>query len=344
MVKTSVEDKLLIETIDWYYSTIQSNDYDKFDNLSEIKGICVAISSDKLTNDELVAEKHKFAGLAAYNLGELTDALKFLNISIKSGFVENEVYKTIAKINFAKREFDLAINNMSKEIKLFNGYSQAYNDRGVMQYKLGNFDDALIDFNCAIKKDKNNDVALMNRSFIRLLEGDYETALKDVTLASNVGSNLIKKRFNRAIISHALNRNDDTMDDLYAVVELDAKSSEDFYFRAQAKMHIFEFDSAIVDFEIGRASIDDVKSNIFLGDWNRFQKENEIAELLYVESIKAFLDKKSKFTTDYLMVNRAILGLKKLNVLYDQKIPSIGVVGIKSISPDMVDNYLRLYI
>ena len=61
------------------------------------------------------------------------------------------------------REFEEAMNDFNKTIKIDSNYTDAYNNRGYLYYLVGENGLALEDFNRAIKLDSNFAEAYLNR-------------------------------------------------------------------------------------------------------------------------------------------------------------------------------------
>ena len=81
----------------------------------------------------------------------------------------------------AKEDFKRALTLLDKYLKENPNDEQMYNNRGLVNRNLGNYNKALNDFNTAIKLDKNYYNAYYNRANLRLLQGNLKET--GVTLA-----------------------------------------------------------------------------------------------------------------------------------------------------------------
>lgn len=76
-----------------------------------------------------------------------------------------------------------AKNALDKAIEKFERHALAYERRGFINFKLGNFDDAMYDYNKSINIDPNNPEAYWGRAKTKLQKKDLNGAIADLELA-----------------------------------------------------------------------------------------------------------------------------------------------------------------
>jgi len=80
---------------------------------------------------------------------------------------------------FARREFDLALEDYNQVISLDSGNAEAYNNRGIVYAAQGEYELALADFSSALSNDSDYINAIINRGVISAIMGDYDAAEAD---------------------------------------------------------------------------------------------------------------------------------------------------------------------
>ncbi len=83
-------------------------------------------------------------------------------------------------IQLAKREYTEAIRYYDEAIKKKPDFADAYNNRGLAEYRNGNRETALADYTQAIGKDPAYEPAYLNRADVLLETGDAPAALTDL--------------------------------------------------------------------------------------------------------------------------------------------------------------------
>ena len=74
-----------------------------------------------------------------------------MGLSQKAPKEDAKYYNSLGLENIKKDQFDQAINNLNKAIKLKKDFASAYNNRGYAYYNKRNFDKAISDYDQAIK-------------------------------------------------------------------------------------------------------------------------------------------------------------------------------------------------
>ncbi|MGV8162338.1 MAG: tetratricopeptide repeat protein [Candidatus Nanoarchaeia archaeon] len=342
---TKVSDESLTTAIELYYAAVQSSGKQRIDELEKASQFLLQISNFDLSDKSAIANKFKYAGLAYFKMNDLGNATICLDLSTRFGVSEIDVYRTMALIHFKRRQFRQSIAKFDLEIKDHPRNSEAYNDRGVVYFKTGKIEKAHVDFNRAIYKNKNNVGARMNRANTNSLKGNYEAALEDVAFVLGMNPNSTQALYSKAILNYVLEEQEEFKNTLIKATSCDVGSSlKERYFRAKSSLLLNEFQSALDDFTKVEPYQSELDSSIFLGDFYRFQEDKESAELCYFNAIKSFLDKKTKFVSDYLIIKNAEDGLKKIGAEYNSEITKFGVQGINGLNEEMINNISKLNI
>jgi len=88
----------------------------------------------------------------------------FLIFFISSCTQSSDAFLIKAKGLMKEKHFDEAITNLNKAIEKDEKNADAFNTRGVANLELGRMQEALMDYNQAIKLNKNSDKPVYNRA------------------------------------------------------------------------------------------------------------------------------------------------------------------------------------
>jgi tetratricopeptide (TPR) repeat protein len=89
---------------------------------------------------------------------------------------------------FHRKKYDEAMTEFNEAIKLNPNFFNAYNDRGNLHYSKREYDEAIADFNKAIKINPNRQVVYYNRGNANLYAQYYEDAIADYNKAIELDS------------------------------------------------------------------------------------------------------------------------------------------------------------
>lgn len=91
-----------------------------------------------------------------------------------------------------KRElYKVAIEYYEKALEKDPQHSPSYNNCGVAKQDLGEYIEAMIDFDKAIEIDSEYIIAIYNRGLCRLCLSEWGNAEKDLTTAKDKGANIV---------------------------------------------------------------------------------------------------------------------------------------------------------
>ena len=89
--------------------------------------------------------------LILFKSGKLNEVKNICEEILKKEKNNSQVHNLYAFVLYSLKEFDVAIEYWNKATKINPNYIEAYNGRGNAFIKLQKFDEAIIDFNQAIK-------------------------------------------------------------------------------------------------------------------------------------------------------------------------------------------------
>lgn len=97
-----------------------------------------------------------------------------------------DAYLNRAAAYVARREFDQAMEDYDQAIRLDGNFAPAYDNRGVVNTAIEEYDAALADFNRALDIDSNYAPAYINRGIVSAIQGDWDSAQADFEMAIEV--------------------------------------------------------------------------------------------------------------------------------------------------------------
>jgi tetratricopeptide (TPR) repeat protein len=147
--------------------------------------------------------------------------LKKIEILMKMGFENADMYYNRGWIYSKRGRDDLAKNDYTHALELDKNYADAYYNRGLIYMKEKRYPEAISDFTEAIKSDPGLSDALCNRGNAYLQTGQVEKALKDYNQAIAINDKDPDLFRNRAFIYRALGRFKDAEIDLKKAEEAD---------------------------------------------------------------------------------------------------------------------------
>lgn len=121
--------------------------------------------------------------------------------------------------------------------------------RGTGHYKAARYDEALKDFNEALRLDPKLIVAYFNRALTHEGKGNLDLALKDYEAALKVNPKYINAHLNRGVLLKNAGRTGEALDAYSKIIELDAKNDKALFNRGLLYLERLEPDAALKDFD-----------------------------------------------------------------------------------------------
>ena len=151
------------------------------DYLKAIKDYDKALS---LRRDYFDANLNK--AVALKNISKFSEAIKYLETCIKLKPNDCKIYNNLGNIFNSLKKYDLARKNYTQAIKLNPNFAEAYSNRGeLLQLFFDEFEDAIQDYNIALKIDKNLDFVRGKRLNARMTLHDWKNYDQEIELIKN---------------------------------------------------------------------------------------------------------------------------------------------------------------
>ena len=166
-------------------------------------------------------------GVELYNNKEYKLAALSFEKAFNKGFQEDTIYKLLVSSYIEIKDYTNAtrVDNLysSKFKETFNSID--YINSGLLKSLSGNFDNAIKDYNNAIKFDPENSIALNNRGYTYNVMEDYEKAIIDFNKAISLEESFAYALNNRGFAKIKLGLKTDGLADLKKSMALDGINS-----------------------------------------------------------------------------------------------------------------------
>jgi tetratricopeptide (TPR) repeat protein len=150
-------------------------------------------------------------------------------------------YNTRGGAHLEKKDYDNALSDFNEAIRLDPNFALAYKNRGWVRCEKKEYDKAISDFNEAIRLDPNLALAYNNRGGAHLEKKDYDNALSDFNEAIRLDPNLALAYNNRGWFHIKKRDYDKAISDFDEAIRLDpnfalAYNNRDFAYKSQGKL------------------------------------------------------------------------------------------------------------
>lgn len=154
---------------------------EKGDYLNAIKDYDKALSLKKNYFD---ANLNK--AVALKNIHKFNEAIKYLEICNKLKPNDCKIYNNLGNIFSSLKKYTLARNNYTKAIELNKNFAEAYSNRGeLLQLYFDDFENAIEDYNIALKINKNLDYVRGKRLNAKMTLHDWSDYEKEIQLIND---------------------------------------------------------------------------------------------------------------------------------------------------------------
>ncbi|AFY31530.1 tetratricopeptide repeat protein [Calothrix sp. PCC 7507] len=121
---------------------------------------------------------------------------------------------------FARGDFDAALTNYNKALKLHPDDADIYYKRGLARHEISDYAGAIADYNQAIKINPNNAKAYNKRGLSHYQLGDYEAAIDDYNQAIRINPHVAVNFKNRADARSQLGDNQGAIEDYTQAIKI----------------------------------------------------------------------------------------------------------------------------
>lgn len=204
----------------------------------------------KLADD--YADAYGNLGLFYHKIGQDGRSLAAYNkaITLKRDSRESAPdYNNRANYYSDKKQFDRAIADYKKAIKLMPDYAEAYNNLGILYQDLNQDDNAMINFAAAIRLKPNYSEAYSNRGLLYVKVDRHELAFADYREAIRLNPKLAGAYYNRGLLYRLTHQVDLAIADFAEAIRLKPDFAEAYDHRGLAYMDRSRYDVALADFD-----------------------------------------------------------------------------------------------
>jgi len=147
-----------------------------------------------------------------------------------------------------KGDYDRAIADFAEAIRINPKYSSAYTNRGVAYVEEHDYDRALADYNVAIRLDPKDAVAYNNRGVAWKNKGEYDLAIADYNTALKLDKNYVSAYNNRGVALYRKGDNDRALVEYNTALRLAPNDADVYNNRGISFNEKGDFDRAIADY------------------------------------------------------------------------------------------------
>lgn len=166
-------------------------------------------------------------GAKHYNNQDYNLAATSLEKIFEDGYRKDFIYQLLISSYLQIKDYTNASRVNTQYFRKFKNKfnSNDYTNSGLIKSFLGNYSEAIIDYNKAIEIDSNNSIALNNRGYTYNLLGDYEKAIKDFNTAISLEESFAYALNNRGFAKIKLGIKEEGLADLEKSMTLDGTNS-----------------------------------------------------------------------------------------------------------------------
>lgn len=132
-------------------------------------------------------------------------------LRIDPSYVDAYNNRGIAYYNIG--EYDKAISDFSQALRVNPNYADLYNNRGVVYGKMGEYDKAMSDFNQTLRLNPKHAKAYHNRGIGYFKRGELDNAIRDFTEALRIDPSYVDAYNNRGIAYRSKGEHDKAISD-----------------------------------------------------------------------------------------------------------------------------------
>lgn len=155
-------------------------------------------------------------------------------------------YLAKARNNMEKENYHEVISLCNEALKINKDLPEAYDFRGNAKYELGEYDDALTDFDELIKREPNDDEHYYDRSWAYCNMQKYADAIVDINKALEI-SKCSLYYYDKGRFEYWGDRYKEAVNDLTKGIEMTPTENK-YIFRGNSYMELEEYDKALSDF------------------------------------------------------------------------------------------------
>ncbi len=198
-------------------------------------------------------------GILAVSLSSLTvrqtgiwkDGLTFWNYVIeKEPARAHNAYNNRGIIYLNRGLLEDALRDFDTAIRINPYYLIYYSNRAQAYIRLKNYTNALKDLTTAVTLNPNYLSGYVYRAMMYDWQGDHDKALADLTTTVTLKPDFVLGYYNRGLVELSIGRYDKAIADLSKALSLDPNSPESYFYRGKAYLKLGSAKQAEQDFEM----------------------------------------------------------------------------------------------
>ena len=190
-------------------------------------------------------------GLAKYRLGKYKEAIKYFDEAIANMHDYSCAYYNRAEAYYKLEKYEDALCSYSEVIALeINPDVESYLGCANCKKELGEYKDAITDYDSVIKHSPRNAEAYHGRGLAKYHLDRIEEAIRDYNNAIELNSEYAEAYQNRGIARYELGNFSEAIIDFDELLELECLNAEAYRNRGEAKLGTYEWQDALKDFDI----------------------------------------------------------------------------------------------
>jgi tetratricopeptide (TPR) repeat protein len=222
------------------------------EGLEKLKQKIDALPIDSL-NVAIQSEEFFIKGCIEHLLNHYSTAIEYFNKVIETKCNVEEAYYEMARTKYQQQDYAGSVEDYKFAIKYeCKNIISAYNDCGAAQSKLRNYEDAIINFSEAIKRNGEKSIYWRNRGLSYTHLGKYDNAIKDFSEAIKKANSDDKKKANlynfRGFAKFKIKRYDEAIKDFDVAISLNDKYYRAYCNRGETQAILENYDAAIKDY------------------------------------------------------------------------------------------------
>lgn len=223
-------------------------------------------------------------GLSFHKNNKFTDAKKQYLEVLKLDPKNIQIKRLLALVEFSLENYENSLTILNECIKEKSNYSEAYCDRGMVNYKIKNINEAEEDYLKSIGID-NNLNALYNYGNLLKDKKLFTDALSYYDRAIEVNPNFIKAYQNRAYVNFIKNRDDEALRDFNKLLKFNPNNHDARFFKSSIELKNGDLIEGFKNYEIRwKSSNFPTKKKFFEGKvWDGKEDLKNKTILLYSE-------------------------------------------------------------
>ena len=199
--------------------------------------------------------ENTLAARAWFSIGHLfseqrkhKDAIKAYNQSIEVNENDETAYNNRGVENYDLKQYDAAIADYDEALRLKPDYAEAYNNRGNANNALGQHEVAIADFEKAISLKPHLSEPYHNRGIAKQDLGQYEAAIIDCDEALHLNPDYVEVYNTRGNVKSDLGLYEAAIADFEKALRLKPDYAEAYNNRGVTKNELGQYEAAIKDF------------------------------------------------------------------------------------------------